>query len=179
MDRLFVDTGAFIALNDTRDQYHALATRFYEDIGEKRTPLLSTNCILNEAYSWLQRQSGFRFPAAWRFGEWFRGVSSHATLRGSPETGRFGRAHRVEVTDPRKPFTLLYTDPAIEEEAWGFFAQHGASGATYTDCISFAVMKMLGLKRAFTFDEHFEEAGFSLVPGKAGSSNRASLDSRI
>lgn len=163
MDRLFVDTGAFIALNDTRDQYHALARRFYQELGDKRSPLLSTNCVLNEAYTWLQRQAGFRFPAAWRFGQWFKGVSSLAVLRGSP-TGRFGRAHRVEVTDPKKPFTLVYADPAIDAEAWGFFAQNGASGATYTDCVSFAVMKMLGLKQAFTFDQHFAEAGFEPVP---------------
>ncbi len=164
MDRLFVDTGAFIALNDTRDQYHALARRFYKELGEKRTPLLSTNSVLNETYTWLQRQSGFRVPAAWRFGDWFRGVSSLATLRGAPQTGRFGRAHRVEVADPKKPFILLYADPAIEKEAWGFFAQNGASGATFSDCISFAVMKMLGLKQAFTFDQHFAAAGFEPVP---------------
>ncbi len=164
MDRVFIDTGAFIALNDVGDQYHRLATRFYEELGASRTPLLSTNCVLNETYTWLQRQAGFKFPAAWRFGEWFRGVSSLAMLRGWPERGRLGRAQRLEVSDLKRPFSLLYADQVIEEEARGFFSRHGASGATYTDCISFAAMKLLGLERAFTFDDHFAEAGFERVP---------------
>jgi len=32
------------------------------------------------------------------------------------------------------------------------------------DCISFIVMKRLGIKRAFTFDEHFREEGFDCRP---------------
>lgn len=159
-----MDTGAFIALNDTRDQYHISARRFYEDLKEKRIPLLSTNCILNETLTWLQRQSGFRFPAALRFGGWFRDVASFAIPEVAPRTSRFKEARRVELADPKKPLALLYADADIEDSAWDFFRRLGASGATYTDCVSFAAMKALGLKRAFTFDEHFADAGFQRVP---------------
>lgn len=164
MDRLFVDTGAFIALNDIRDQYHTLATRFYEEAKGRRTSLLSTNFVLDETYTWLQRQTGFGYPAVLRFGIWFQAVASPAALPVVPRIRGVHRGQRVEVTDPTKPFALLYADPAIEEEAWSFFGRHGAAGATYTDCVSFAVMAMLGLERAFTFDEHFAEAGFARVP---------------
>jgi uncharacterized protein len=33
-----------------------------------------------------------------------------------------------------------------------------------TDCSSFALMKELGIKEAFTFDKNFLEAGFRAVP---------------
>jgi len=33
------------------------------------------------------------------------------------------------------------------------------------DCISFEVMRQLGIKTAFTFDPHFVEQGFQCIPG--------------
>jgi len=32
------------------------------------------------------------------------------------------------------------------------------------DCVSFAVMRDLGLRRVFAFDHHFEEQGFERIP---------------
>ena len=32
------------------------------------------------------------------------------------------------------------------------------------DCVSFEVMRRLGIRRAFTLDEHFGEQGFEVVP---------------
>ena len=32
------------------------------------------------------------------------------------------------------------------------------------DCVSFEVMRYSGLKTAFTFDSHFKEQGFSVIP---------------
>lgn len=32
------------------------------------------------------------------------------------------------------------------------------------DCVSFALMRRLGIRRAFAFDEHFAEQGFHLIP---------------
>ncbi|MEM2906171.1 MAG: PIN domain-containing protein [Candidatus Bathyarchaeia archaeon] len=34
---------------------------------------------------------------------------------------------------------------------------------SFTDCTSLAVMKALGIKKALTFDQDFEKAGFALV----------------
>jgi predicted nucleic acid-binding protein len=33
------------------------------------------------------------------------------------------------------------------------------------DCVSFEVMRQLGIKTAFTFDPHFAEQGFRCIPG--------------
>ena len=37
---------------------------------------------------------------------------------------------------------------------------------SYTDCISFVVMRARGLRRSFTFDQHFRDAGFVLWPSR-------------
>ncbi|MGQ9498683.1 MAG: type II toxin-antitoxin system VapC family toxin [Desulfotomaculales bacterium] len=34
------------------------------------------------------------------------------------------------------------------------------------DCTSFAVMRRLGIRRAFALDKHFSEQGFELAPGE-------------
>ncbi len=38
-------------------------------------------------------------------------------------------------------------------------------GPNIVDCVSFAVMRKLGIRNAFGFDEHFREQGFCLLPG--------------
>ena len=37
-------------------------------------------------------------------------------------------------------------------------------GLSLVDCTSFGVMRRLGIRAAFTFDEHFKEQGFTCLP---------------
>ena len=48
-----------------------------------------------------------------------------------------------------------------EVGAWKWFTKDW-SKLSFTDCVSFAQMKRLGIKRVFGFDKHFEKAGFEL-----------------
>jgi predicted nucleic acid-binding protein len=45
-------------------------------------------------------------------------------------------------------------------KGWQSFQQSDAAGAGIVDCISFAVMRRLGLREAFSNDRHFSAAGF-------------------
>jgi predicted nucleic acid-binding protein len=40
----------------------------------------------------------------------------------------------------------------------------GRRGLSLVDCVSFEVMRDLGIKLAFTFDAHFKEQGFDMIP---------------
>ena len=53
-------------------------------------------------------------------------------------------------------------DPTAEEieAAWDAFDRSDAGQAGIVDQVSFVVMRRLGLKRAFTNDEHFRAASF-------------------
>lgn len=42
-------------------------------------------------------------------------------------------------------------------------------GLSLIDCISFAVMRRLGIDTAFTFDAHFAQQGFVCLPGNPAS----------
>ncbi|MDP2727818.1 MAG: PIN domain-containing protein [Dehalococcoidia bacterium] len=164
MDRLYVDSGAFIAYFDGTDQYHFAATAFFEEVKRKRSPLLTMNYVLNETYTWLQRKPGLGYLSALRFGNWFKGLSSPAELREGRSARAGQQGPRLEVIDSRNLFAVVFSSPEIEDEAWRLFNRYCPLGATYTDCVSFAVMALLGLERAFTFDEHFAAAGFVRVP---------------
>jgi predicted nucleic acid-binding protein len=64
------------------------------------------------------------------------------------------RSEQVQIT---------YPDPALQTEAWDLFGRWAGSGANAVDCVSFAMMTRLGIRKAFTFDTHFRAAGFETI----------------
>ena len=60
---------------------------------------------------------------------------------------------------------IVYADPALQSEAWDVFGEWAGSGANAVDCVSFAIMKRMGIRKAFTFDHHFRAPGFDILGG--------------
>jgi predicted nucleic acid-binding protein len=58
---------------------------------------------------------------------------------------------------------IIYPDAALLSEGWDLFARWGGAGANAVDCVSFAIMRKLSIRKAFTFDEHFHTAGFEIL----------------
>jgi uncharacterized protein len=48
-------------------------------------------------------------------------------------------------------------------EAWAAYRQGGIGQASVVDCVSFVVMHRLEIRKAFTNDRHFQEAGFETL----------------
>jgi predicted nucleic acid-binding protein len=59
--------------------------------------------------------------------------------------------------------SIVYPDAVMQSEGWNLFARWGPAGANAVDCVSFAVMRKLSIRKAFTFDEHFRTAGFEIL----------------
>jgi predicted nucleic acid-binding protein len=49
-------------------------------------------------------------------------------------------------------------------KAVDLFAKFADQEVSFTDCISFVLMRRNKLDQAFTFDRHFAVAGFEVVP---------------
>ena len=52
----------------------------------------------------------------------------------------------------------------IEDNAWRILKKYGDKDFSFTDCTSFALMEQEAISTAFTFDKHFSQYGFQMVP---------------
>jgi len=57
-----------------------------------------------------------------------------------------------------------HPDAAEERRAWALFLERPDKRYTLTDCLSFVMMRRLGLTTALATDEHFRQEGFETVP---------------
>ena len=54
----------------------------------------------------------------------------------------------------------IYSNEEIETEAEGILAKYSDQDFSYTDAVSFVIMKRQKIRKAFCFDKHFVTAGF-------------------
>ncbi|MBW2015078.1 MAG: type II toxin-antitoxin system VapC family toxin [Deltaproteobacteria bacterium] len=132
---LFVDTGAWFALADRSDQHHSQAINIYPKLLSNYHYLKTTNLVIAETYILIRRAIGHQ--AAIKFLE---------SIAASPRVIK------------------IYSDSVFEETAEDILRQYEDQDFSYTDAVSFVVMKQYGIIQAFCFDKHFVTAGFTVIP---------------
>ena len=132
---IFVDTGPLLARYLTTDQHHEAAVLGWTEIERSSQRWLTSNFVVAETLTLLSRRASASFAA---------------------ERGRrlYGSS-AFEILRPQRE------DEIAALEAFTRFADKRVS---FTDCVSFALMKRNRLRRAFTFDRHFAAAGFEVWP---------------
>lgn len=131
MKHIFVDTNAWIALNNINDQWYHQSSKLNKEMLQSGCRYITSNFILDETYTGLLMKVGHF--AAVDFGE------------------RIRNSRLVQII----PITS-----DIEKSAWEIFKHYKDKRFSYTDCTSFVIMKNLNLTEAFTNDHHFEQFGF-------------------
>lgn len=137
MTDIFVDTSFFKAQIDEKDDFHVQAVSILKKLKEENAFLITTNYILDETYTLIRVKRTLELVRDF--------VNGLKTM----ESGL--RIEQVLTRD--------------ESEAWSWFWNKW-SKLSFTDCVSFAVMKRLGLARVATFDDHFSQAGFTVEKAK-------------
>ena len=132
---IFVDTGAFLGRSLASDQFHSRAVAGWKRVADKGERCCTSSFVLDETLTLLARRADYAFAA---------------------ERGRAIWASRT--------LEILRPSERIEHEALDFFEKFADQRVSFTDCVSFALMRDRRIKRAFTFDAHFERAGFELWP---------------
>jgi uncharacterized protein len=130
---LFVDSGPWIALAYADDAKHAEANGLFRAALARRIRLLTTSLVVAECHHWLLFRTGIRPARAF-----LSHLDSSAALTiefPTAEHHRAGEAWLTRLADQR---------------------------ITYTDAVSFAVMRALGCSTAMSFDHDFVVAGFRL-----------------
>ena len=132
---LFVDTGAWFALADKSDQHHLRAVKVYPKLLSSCHHLTTTNLVIAETYILIRHAIGHQ-PAI--------------------------RFLKNIAASPR--IVKIYSDSAMEEAAENTLRKYQDQAFSFTDAVSFAVMKQYNIMEAFSFDRHFVIAGFILTP---------------
>jgi predicted nucleic acid-binding protein len=138
MDRLvFVDTSAWVGYFAARDQHHSDAVAAFNRMGEEGREFVTTDYVLAETVTRIRRQ-------------------------GSPEA-----AETVwRVLEEERTARLLEVDVALRSRARRLLLKYRQLPLSLVDCVSFAVMRELGIREALTFDGDFAKAGFVMIPGR-------------
>jgi len=137
MKQIFVDSGLFKAFVDPNDTFHLQAKTFWKESIFSNAPLITTNYILDETFTLIRIKCNLERALELRNVLFYH----EANLQ----------IERITVDD--------------DAAAWEWFEKDW-SKLSYTDCVSFAIMKRLELTDVATFDDHFTRAGFSVYPKK-------------
>ena len=136
--RIFIDTGAFLALEDASDKYHEAAIRFREQkLLPDRYEIITTSYILDETLTLIR---------------------SRLSIKASVDFSKRIRQSQI--------VKILSVSKEIEDKALDMFEKFDDKVFSFTDCVSFVVMRELDIQDVFTFDEDFVQVGmgFSKVP---------------
>jgi predicted nucleic acid-binding protein len=125
----FVDTSFWVALRHARDRHHAEARELLRLRADE--PLVTSNHVRGETWTWLRRRAGHRAAVAFL-----------EALTASP---------RLRVITVR---------PEQEEAALAWLRVHDERPYSFVDATSFVLMRAMGIREALAFDGDFAAAGF-------------------
>lgn len=80
--------------------------------------------------------------------------------RSGHATAAQGVAHIRGAAEVR----VEHPDASEELRAWALFLTRPDKKYTLTDCLSFVMMRRLGIEAALATDDHFRQEGFTVVP---------------
>ena len=133
--RVFVDTGAWFAVQATDDRHHKTARAIFAQLLAAGTALIVSNAVIGETYTLLRVSRGYR------------------------EAKRF-----LDIVAQSRQIERRFVTEALERKAYEIlegFADHPFS---FVDATSFALMREECIQHAFAFDAHFATAGFLPIP---------------
>jgi len=132
---IYIDTGAFLARHLSKDQYHPQANALWESLHQNNEACVTSNFVLDETFTLLGRRAGYNFAAQ--------------------------RARNIYASES---FQILRPTKKEELKAIDFFEKYSDQHLSFTDCVSFVLMQSKKINRIFTFDHHFQLAGFQIYP---------------
>jgi predicted nucleic acid-binding protein len=136
--RLFLDTSAFVAIEDLDDANHRGAVEFREKIRQGNTPfrtLYTSNYIVDETLTLLRFHCGHHIAVMFR-----------------------------KALGASKLVRVLWVTETLEKAASEIFEKRSDKDYSFADCTSFALMDEEVIRNVFTFDQHFSQQGYNVVP---------------
>jgi hypothetical protein len=109
------------------------------------------------------RQASEIFPTLARpFSTSHHVVDELATLLGR-SAGYYYAADRIEDLYASESIDVLPSTRDDEVEAIRWMRKYADKEISFTDCVSFAMLRRLRIRTVFTFNRHFRDAGFQVI----------------
>jgi predicted nucleic acid-binding protein len=135
LGRVFVDSGAWFAIQVSDDAHHSAARQVFPVILERCRSLVTSNLVIGETYTLLRITKGYREAKQ------FLDTLAHSN-----------KLERMVVTEH------------LEQQAYAILERFSEHAFSFVDATSFALMRQAGMRHAFAFDTHFRTAGFPTIP---------------
>ena len=133
---IFVDTGAWIAISNPKDQHHREAISIYNDLRDREIQLLTTDYVIDETVTRLRYDENHRMAILF--------------LR------------HIEHLEKATDLTVVVVDDDLFLKAKVLFCEYDSARLSFTDCTSFVVCGENNILEAFAFDQHFPIMGIDL-----------------
>jgi uncharacterized protein len=134
MTPLFIDSDALYALNNSNDPSHAKAHELVSKIiGIGKYKLFLGTNILIETITLVSQ--------------------------------RIGKQNAINLLDAVRTnqYTVINPDDTLINSAENIFRNTLSKNVSYSDCISFSIMKSYNISWVLSFDEHFKQQGFKRI----------------
>ena len=136
---IFIDTCAWIAIEDKKDINHIRALQFKQELLASRDRFISTNYILDETYTLMLLDLGYNKTVDFKL--------------------------KLDDLIDSNLVIIIHVTPDIERAGWEVFERFNRDKSwSFTDCISKVIMDRFNIREAFTFDRHFEQMRFIRKP---------------
>ena len=133
---IFVDSSAWIALSNSRDQHYDEAITIFNRLLQRRMQIVTTDYVIDETVTRLRYD--LSHTAAVKF------------------------LDVIERTGQEDTLTVIGVDKRLFQEALRLFRQYNSARLSFTDCTSFAVCQRFEIAEVFAFDSDFEMMGITM-----------------
>ncbi len=133
-NKIFIDTGAYFARFYKRDQHHNQSLTIWSRLEREGIVAITSNHVIDELATLLARRTSYEFSAE-----------------------KISKIYESQDT------LIERTSLKDELKALAFFKKFADQKVSFTDCLSFTTMERLSIRHVFTFDRHFEFAGFEVI----------------
>lgn len=134
MERVFVDSSAWIALFNKSDKFYKQAVLSYHLLKKAHQSLYTSDYVIDETITTIFKKTNHAW-AVWA----------------------------GEILFKSKIITIIYISSDYLPLTWELFKKYSDKNFSFTDVSCLAVMKNLNIKKAFSFDQEFRKAGVELI----------------
>ncbi len=128
--KVFIDTGAFLAISDKSDIFHELSATVYQKVVEQKAILYTSNYIIDETITLIRARVNHSAAVAF--------------IKGLDDSD----------------ITILHITEKDEYSAKEIFIKYKDKDFSYTDCTSFTLIDKYSIDAALSLDEHFSQYGY-------------------